>query len=362
MRIVQIIDSLENGGAERMAVNYANALSTEIEFSGLVATRAEGNLKNQINDNVIYLFLNKKRSIDLKALSTLRRFIKNHKIEVIHAHGTSYFFSVLLKYIYPKVKIVWHDHYGNRISADSDNKKLKFFSRFFSIVFTVNRDLEKWAKKNLECPIINYLPNFYSKSNTNKITFLKGENQKRIVCVANLKDPKNHLFLLSAFNKSDIAKSGYSLHLIGNDYLDDYSKQLKKFIVDNNLSKSIFIYGSCSDIDFILSQANIGVLCSTSEGFPVSILEYGNAKLTVIATNVGEISSIIQHQENGYLIDSNHLEQFVNILQRVAENKENIQEKTALKLYESIEKKYSEKAVINQYLTSLSYICNIDKK
>ena len=39
MRILQIIDSLEAGGAERMAVSYANALANEIEFSGLIATR-----------------------------------------------------------------------------------------------------------------------------------------------------------------------------------------------------------------------------------------------------------------------------------------------------------------------------------
>ena len=34
MRIVQLIDSLETGGAERMAVNYANSLSDTIDFSG----------------------------------------------------------------------------------------------------------------------------------------------------------------------------------------------------------------------------------------------------------------------------------------------------------------------------------------
>jgi hypothetical protein len=32
MRVLQIIDSLEAGGAERMAVNYANALANEIDF------------------------------------------------------------------------------------------------------------------------------------------------------------------------------------------------------------------------------------------------------------------------------------------------------------------------------------------
>lgn len=61
MRIVQIIDSLETGGAERMAVNYANALSEKIEFSGLIASRKEGLLLNQIDKNVSYLFLKKRK-------------------------------------------------------------------------------------------------------------------------------------------------------------------------------------------------------------------------------------------------------------------------------------------------------------
>ena len=41
MRIVQIIDSLEVGGAEKMAINYANALSKRVDFSGLVAVISE---------------------------------------------------------------------------------------------------------------------------------------------------------------------------------------------------------------------------------------------------------------------------------------------------------------------------------
>ena len=63
MRIVQLIDSLEAGGAERMAVNYANVLAEQIEFSGLAATRKEGALLDQINSNVSYLFLNKKKQV-----------------------------------------------------------------------------------------------------------------------------------------------------------------------------------------------------------------------------------------------------------------------------------------------------------
>ena len=56
MRIIQLIDSLEAGGAERMAVSYANALGKKIEFSGLVVTRKEGPLVNLLDKEVSYFF------------------------------------------------------------------------------------------------------------------------------------------------------------------------------------------------------------------------------------------------------------------------------------------------------------------
>ena len=72
MRVVQIIDSLEIGGAERMAVNYANVLAEKISFSGLITTRKEGQLKSQIDSKVSCLFLRKKKTIDFKAIFRIR--------------------------------------------------------------------------------------------------------------------------------------------------------------------------------------------------------------------------------------------------------------------------------------------------
>ena len=112
MRIVQIIDSLEGGGAERMAVNYANALLGKVSFSGLISTRKEGLLSHQIDEKVLYLFLNKKRRIDFKAVFKLRKYLKSNKVEIIHAHSSSFFIAVLVKLTLPKIKIIWHDHNG----------------------------------------------------------------------------------------------------------------------------------------------------------------------------------------------------------------------------------------------------------
>jgi hypothetical protein len=108
MRILQLIDSLEAGGAERMAVNYANALQ-QIEFSGLVSTRNEGALKNQLNQSILSIF-NKKKCLDFRALGVARYVIEN-KIEWVHVHSTSFLWHYYLNFV--SYQIIWHDHYGD---------------------------------------------------------------------------------------------------------------------------------------------------------------------------------------------------------------------------------------------------------
>jgi glycosyltransferase involved in cell wall biosynthesis len=319
MRIIQIIDSLEAGGAERMAVNYANAFYNKIEFSGLVVSRKQGPLLQQLNHKVGYLFLNKKSSIDIRALSRLRWFVKKNRVDIVHAHGTSFFLAVLLKLTYPQVKIVWHEHYGARVKqSKKDNFILLFSSLFFSAVFVVNHQLEAWVKQTLGVKKVFCVPNFVVfEKNQEKATILKGEDRKRIVCLANLKKPKNHIAILASFKNLKLDALGWSLHLIGKDYEDSYSFSLKYFIEDNNLEKAIFTYGSRNDVQHILSQATIGILASTDEGFPLSLLEYGLAQLAVVSTNVGYCSELITENRIGLLFDPSDTLQLQKQLQKM---------------------------------------------
>lgn len=318
IRVIQLIDSLEPGGAERMAVTIANGLTEQVAFSGLVTTRLEGGLKSTINEKVGYAFLNKKKAIDIKALIRLRDFIKTNKVNTIHAHGSSYFFAVLLKLTMPSVQIFWHDHFGNRVHAKNNYFLLRILSVFFSGVFTVNELLKDWAQKKLQVKNVEFLSNFTSETTDEiPVTILKGTSDKRIVFLANLHYPKNHILALRSFLASQIANEGWTLHLIGKDKKDSYSEELKNFIQQNNLQDTVFIYGTCTDVKSILKQAKVGILVSSYEGFPVTLLEYGMAELTVISTDVGYCNTIIQNNKTGYLIpsDSDELltEAFINL-------------------------------------------------
>ena len=314
---------MDPGGAERMAVNLANELFNKIDFSGLIVTRKEGDLKKQLNPNLPYLFLNKRNKIDWKAILTFRKFLKKHNVTHLHAHSSSWFFAVFTFFTYPKIKIIWHDHFGNRLNYNNGGLLLRLFSLFFSAVIVVNEDLLLWAKNKLWVKKIYFIPNFSSSSSSKaheNQTVLKGQEGKRIVCVANLKHPKNHLFLIDSFFKSGIFLEGWTLHLIGKDYNDAYSKTLKDFVVKNNGSQIIYSYGSCNDISNILGQANVGVLASTYEGFPVTLLEYGLHHLLVLTTNSGYCSKLIKHQVTGYLFSPNNQNELIHNFEQLVSN------------------------------------------
>ena len=347
MKVLQLIDSLEAGGAERVAVNIANALVAEVSGSYLCSTRKEGLLKAPLDPKVGYLFLNKKRTFDLKAILKLKRFVKQEQIDIIHAHSSSYFTATLVKLLYPKIKIIWHDHYGHsEFLYRRPILILQLCSYFFNHVFSVNTLLASWAKRKLHVTSVSYLPNFSVKEKQDLVTQLHGKTGKRIVGLANLRPQKDHINLLTAFKTLYDKNKDWTLHLIGKDFKDDYSQAIKQYIKDFKLSGSVFLYGSCPDTSAILKHCDIGVLSSKSEGLPLALIEYGLAGLPTIATNVGQCKEVIIDQQTGLLVPSSDPESLRRALDYYINNPLK-QELFGNALRQHIDNNFSKKAVIS---------------
>jgi len=357
MRILQIIDSLEIGGAEKMAVNYANALCDKIEFSGLVATRKEGNLKNALNKKVNYLFLNRKRTFDIQALITLRTYCLQYKIKYLHAHSSSFFTAFLIKMSLPSVQIIWHDHNGlSDFVSKRETFALKTASLFFKGIVVVNFQLKEWAIKELYCKNVINLANFTTlDSNEIKETTLFGQEGKRVICLANLRFQKNHFFLLEVAKKLKRSHPEWSFHLVGKDFNDAYSEKIKWEIKANDLESCVFLYGLRNDIHHLLNQSEIAILTSQSEGLPVALIEYGLSKKAVVSTNVGEISVIIKNGKNGYLTSKFNSEMYYQFLIHLIENAV-LRIEFGNELYKTVSKNNSENEVIHLYLNWLKAI------
>lgn len=326
--ILHIIDSLLTGGAETIAVNTVNELNNSIDVNAyLCCTRKEGPLKQFIVNKERYLFLNKKKVIDFRALKLLVNFIKKKEIAILHAHTTSFFIAVLIKFRFPKIKILWHNHTG----ANTELKGfrllfIKYCSLFFSANIHVNEGLSTWAKKKLYVSKNTVLNNFAKLADVAPHTILKGKESKKIVCLAALRSEKDHKNLLSAFKLVLKNTDDVSLHLIGTNYKNEYSKSLTQVIEENNLKHKVFLYGNCTDVKNILSQASIGVLSSKSEGLPIALLEYGLASLPVIVTNVGDCTKVVRNKDTGLVVKKENSKELADgIMQLLNKNQDAVQ-------------------------------------
>ncbi|SDH03411.1 Glycosyltransferase involved in cell wall bisynthesis [Psychroflexus sediminis] len=348
IRVIQLIDSLDAGGAERMAVNLSNALVDQVEFSGLVVSRSEGVLKTLVDDKVSYFFCSKKRSLDIAAIFFTLRFIKKNKINLLHAHGSSYFFAFLLKTFYPQLKLVWHDHHGNRPNESQSlkTKILKKVSNRFSHIFCVSKDLVKWSRKALNSSNVSLIHNF---TMSNKISF-KNETEfdfPYIVCVANLRWQKNHLNLIKAYSILKQNNMKYKLILVGADKNDGYSHKLREKIKDLNLEKDVHILGQRSDVESIIANSSLCVLTSDVEALPMVLIEYANHKKPVIVTDVGQCADVVGNYAQ--VVKPNDAEALSKAIGYYIDNPD-VAKRDAEALHEKVQKEFNAEVIIRQII------------
>ena len=143
--------------------------------------------------------------------------------------------------------------------------------------------------------------------------------------------------------------------MIGKEYNDLYFNDLKAFRNINNLQNAVFIYGIQNDIQHILSQATIGILSSTDEGFPLSLLEYGLAKLPVVSTNVGYCPEIIKDNFTGLLFDPLDNLQLQEQLKKMILNKK-MRDSFGLHLHELVIQMYSREKGMQLLLSKYSLL------
>jgi len=304
--ILQMIDSLAVGGAERVAVNYANAISQKDGYlSFLCISRESGPLEAQINEDVDTIILKRKNVLDWKAIKRCVDFVKFNNIDIIHAHTSSFLLAAIINLFHP-VKIVWHLHNGNMKNARPLYLKLmRMFSKKFDSIITVNEELKEWAQSYFSVTEerVIYLPNYPDLQIEGREISLPGTRGQRIVSLANIRWQKDHHNLVEGMSYLvNEKKCNWHLLLIGAFYNDQYEKSLRELILREKVQDNIHFLGIRNDVGEVLANSTIGVISSKVEGLPVSLLEYGLVGLSVITTNVGECANVVADGVNGIVV------------------------------------------------------------
>lgn len=144
---------------------------------------------------------------------------------------------------------------------------------------------------------------------------------KSIIFIGRLLPIKGLEYLLRAMEIIHHQNNNILLILVGDG---TQRKFLEGMIKELLLEKVVIFKGTIqnTEVPHQLSQADVFVLPSLSEGFPNVILEAMAAGLPIVATNVGGLAEIIKDKENGYLVEPKNPEQLAQKLLLILENPE----------------------------------------
>lgn len=142
------------------------------------------------------------------------------------------------------------------------------------------------------------------------------DNKLIIVLVANVRPLKRIGDMLDALKIIvDKFPTAHFVHIGDGD-----TAQLRAKAEANNIQKNCSFLGKRTNVLSYLKKAHVGVLCSESEGFSNSILEYQLSGLPVVCSNVGGNPEAVIEGENGYLYQAGNVQELASKLIKLLSN------------------------------------------
>ena len=267
---------------------------------------------------------------DIRAFAALVKEIRTFKPHVIHTHTAKAGFLGRIASIIslqPSIRVhTFHGHLLNgyfgsfkRLLVVIAEKILAIFTdQLLAVGEKVRRDLlnagvGKKEKFGLMPPglVINKLP---AKDESLK-SF--GLSNSRLQCafigrITQIKRPDRFLDVVSEVKKRGI---DLDFFMAGDGEL---LEGCRKRIADQKLP--VTVLGWQSDIEKVLSAADIVVLTSDNEGTPLSLIQAGMAGLPVVTTNVGSVPEIVLDGVTGIITDLD-VQKIANALEKLATDK-----------------------------------------
>ncbi|AEJ61874.1 glycosyl transferase group 1 [Spirochaeta thermophila DSM 6578] len=134
----------------------------------------------------------------------------------------------------------------------------------------------------------------------------------RMVMLARFEPQKDHRTLFLALSK--LRHMEWHMECVGDGPLLGEMKRLASSL---GLGEKISFHGFRSDVETILSRAQIYVLVTHWEGFPRSILEAMRAGLPVVASRVGGVEEAVQDGVTGYVVGRGDMHTLADRLERL---------------------------------------------
>ena len=318
--VLQLIDSFNQGGSERQALQLTRLLYKSGRYNVYLACLTPGgSLRSAIDD----LDLGEIPSFpltsfyDRNAVTQLRRFtrwLKSARIDILHTHDfyTNVFGmsgGVLARL--PVRVASMRETSGMRSAAQAHVQRF-LYSLSHHIVANSNAVREKLIADGTSAQKVTVVYNGLdlgrldtnvSRQEALAMLGVPADEPLRFVSiVANMRhEVKDYPMFLRAARQVKEAVRDAAFLLAGEGELSDSLRALAREL---GIQDSTFFLGRCENVAELLSISEACVLSSKAEGFSNSILEYMAAARPVVVTDVGGAREVVVEGETGYLVAS----------------------------------------------------------
>ena len=266
---------------------------------------------------------------DVKAFASLVRAIREFKPDVIHTHtAKAGFLGRLASLVSFQKSIRVHTFHGHLLNGYfgsfktllviiAERSLATFTKQLLAVGDKVREDLlnagvGKKEKFGLMPPGLE-IGALSLKAESKSVYAL---NINRLQCafigrVTQIKRPDRFLDVVSEIKRREI---DLDFFIAGDGELLD---ACKKRITAEGLP--VVVLGWQTDIERVLSAADIVVLTSDNEGTPLSLIQAGMAGLPVVSTNVGSVPEVVLNNITG-LITELDVQQIADALENLANN------------------------------------------
>ncbi|MGH2665095.1 glycosyltransferase family 4 protein [Flavobacterium sp.] len=299
IKILQVIDTLDVGGAEKVFVDMCNILYENQQDVTALFLLSGGVLQKNMRVEIPFLELGRTNKWSLKFMFQCYLILK--KFDIVHCHSSHVYRYIRLisrLFLLKRTKIIFQDHHG----IVAVNKKVPLF--FNSILkpefyIGVSTLLVEWSigamkiRKDHSFLLENIIIKEKTKEKTDK------PKAYDLLLVSNIKENKNQLFALQLAEKLQL-----SLLLVGKVQDVKYHAVLSDAIT----SKNIKFETGCDEVQSLLGEAKLGLHTSLYETGPLVLIEYLAQGLPFLAYETGEVSKILKPYFPEYFIanfDSN---------------------------------------------------------
>ncbi len=278
--------------------------------------------------------------LDIHLIRTLRSFIRQNNIDIIHTHEYKSDIFGLLAAKMEGIPIVTTVHgwfinnFRDRVYKGVD----RFLLRFFDAVIAVSQKMygeilnDGVAKQKLwlipnAVVLENYSPQrghptLRDELNLAPDTFLIGN-------IGRLSPEKGQKDFIEAASQIAARYPKAYFMMVGDGpdrtFLYEYTKKFK-------LTHRVFFTGHRTDMANVYKSLDLVVLSSRTEGLPNIVLEAMAAMKPVIATDVGGTSELVIHNKTGLLVPSHSLHALTQAMEYALSHPDTMQEMSSAAL------------------------------